>query len=145
MGRILGIDFGDRWIGLALSDPGGIIASPLDVLDGEAALRDALGRLVREKEIERLVVGLPVNMDGTLGPRAKRTLLFKERLEKEWSLPVDTWDERLTTIQAENALRQGTLSGAKRRMRVDKVAAQILLQSYLDRQRALNQEGSSTE
>ncbi|HVR72909.1 MAG TPA: Holliday junction resolvase RuvX, partial [Planctomycetota bacterium] len=77
MGRILGIDFGDRWIGLALSDPGGIIASPLDVLDGEAALRDTLGHLVREKEIERLVVGLPVNMDGTLGPRAKRTLLFK--------------------------------------------------------------------
>lgn len=99
-------------------------------------MREELKRLLAEEDVERLVVGLPLNMDGSVGPKAKAVLAFKERLEKEWGVPVDTWDERLTTAQAHAAMRQAGLSGRQRTQRVDAVAAQILLQSYLDRQRA---------
>lgn len=146
-GRVLAIDYGDRWIGLALSDPSQLVAFPLRVVEGEAGLRGELERLFAEEKIERLVVGLPLNMDGTTGPKGLQVLEFKERLEREFSLPVDTWDERLTTVQAEASLRQAGLRGTvrgrgpqksgsrkkTRDRRVDQIAAQILLQSYLDR------------
>jgi putative Holliday junction resolvase len=147
-GRILAIDYGDRWIGLALSDPSQLVAFPLGVVEGEANLRGELERLFAEEKIECLVVGLPLNMDGTTGPKGLQVLEFKERLEREFSLPVDTWDERLTTVQAESALRQarprrrGSQKGGPRNngplkktrdRRVDQIAAQIILQSYLDR------------
>ena len=135
MPRILGIDFGDRRFGLALSDPSGMLASAHLVVEGEEGLRKELSRLFAEEEVERIVLGLPVNMDGTLGPKAKQVLAFKERLEVEWKKPVDTWDERLTTVQAQRSLREGGLSRGQRSARVDKVAAQILLQSYLDNRR----------
>ena len=147
-GRILAIDYGDRWIGLALTDPSQRVAFPLRVVEGEAALRGEIERLFAEEKIERLVLGLPLNMDGTTGPKGRQVLAFKERLEKEFALPVDTWDERLTTVQAESALRQaeprgrGSQKGRPRKSRplkragdrrVDQIAAQIILQSYLDR------------
>jgi putative Holliday junction resolvase len=135
-GRLLGIDFGDKRIGLALSDPSRMFAAPLKVVEGEAALREELERLFSEEEVHGIVLGLPLNMDGTVGPKARQVLLFKERLEKEWGKPVETWDERLTTVQAEGALRESGMSARKRAGRVDKIAAQILLQCYLDRQRA---------
>jgi len=136
MGRILGIDYGDRWFGLALSDPSATLATPLCVVEGEAGLREELRYLRETEEIERLVVGIPFNMDGSLGPKARQVLAFKKRLEEEWGLPVDAWDERLTTVEAEEVLRSSGLSAAKRRQRVDKVAAQILLQGYLDARKA---------
>jgi putative Holliday junction resolvase len=144
MGRILGIDHGVKRVGLALSDPSHTIARPLRVVAGEAALFQELPRLLRDEEVERIVLGLPLNMDGSIGPKAMELLAFKERLERrlvealggEGAVAVETWDERLTTLQAEGALRSGGLSARERRERVDKVAAQILLQSYLDRQRS---------
>ncbi len=135
MGRIVGIDYGSRRIGLALSDDGQTLASPRTVAHGEGALYRELERLFAEESVERLVVGLPLNMDGTVGPKAKEVLAFKERLEKRFGIPVDTSDERLSTVQAEDAMREAGLSFAKRARRVDKVAAQILLQAYLDRRR----------
>ncbi len=135
MGRILGIDYGTKRIGLALSDVGQILATPLTVVHGESALHRELERLCAEESVERLVVGLPLNMNGTIGPKAKEVLAFKERLEKHFGLPVDTSDERLSTIQAEGALREAGLSFRKWAQKIDKVAAQILLQAYLDRQR----------
>ena len=134
MGRILGIDYGTKRIGLALSDDGQILASPLTVVHGERELHNEIERLFRSESIERFVVGLPLNMNGSIGPKAQEVLAFKARLEKRFGLPVDTSDERLSTIQAEGALREAGLSFRKRAQRIDKVAAQILLQAYLDRQ-----------
>lgn len=144
MGRILGIDHGDRRFGLALSDGLKLTARPLLVVEGEEGLRRELKTLLVREEVERIVLGLPVNMDGTLGPKAQQIQAFKEKLEKEWGIPVDLWDERLTTVQAEAALRSGGLSPRERAARVDKVAAQILLQSFLDRLRR-NDDPEPTE
>jgi putative Holliday junction resolvase len=135
MARVLGIDYGTRRIGLALSDIGQTLASPMAVVYGEPALYRELERLFAEESVERIVVGLPLNMNGTLGPKAKEAIAFKERLERRFGIPVDTSDERLSTVQAEDALREAGLSFAKRAERIDKVAAQILLQTYLDRRR----------
>lgn len=135
MGRILGIDYGTKRIGLALSDSGQILASPLTVVHGETALYRELERLLNEEPVERLVVGLPLNMNGTVGPKAREVLAFKKRLEERFGLPVDTSDERLSTVQADVAMREAGLSFRKRAQRLDKVAAQIVLQAYLDRQR----------
>jgi putative Holliday junction resolvase len=135
MARILGIDHGDRRFGVAISDAGGTFASPREVVEGEEALWRALERLIAEEAVERIVLGLPLNMDGSLGPRARKVLAFKERLERRLRLPVDTWDERLSSFQAENLLRAAGVRGRSRARRVDKVAAQIVLQSYLDHRR----------
>jgi putative Holliday junction resolvase len=135
--RLLGIDYGDRRFGLALTDRSGAVALPLDVVEGEEALWRRLTELLSEEEIQQIVLGLPRNMDGTLGPKAKQVLAFKTRLEARLGLSVETWDERLTTVQAERLLRDGGLSSRdRRRSRVDMVAAQILLQSYIEAQRA---------
>lgn len=131
-GRILGIDFGEKRIGLALSDPSETFARPLRLLENSKELGSALKDLIGKEEVVRVVVGLPLNMDGSAGPKARQALQFKEWLGKLCGLPIETWDERLTTVQAEKALRQGGLSAGKRAREVDKVAAQILLQSYLD-------------
>ena len=135
LGRILGIDYGERRLGLALSDPSHTIATPRQVVAGEAGLRAELPRLIQEEEVERIVLGLPLNMDGSIGPKARQVLAFKERLERQWRLPVEVWDERLTTFQAECALREGGVPPRRRAELLDKVAAQILLQSYLDSRR----------
>jgi putative Holliday junction resolvase len=135
MPRTLGVDLGERWIGLALSDPMGISARPLEVVARGDPFWKALERLVAEEGVDRLVLGLPLNMDGSEGPRARDALAFKAEIERRSGLPVETWDERLTTAQAEAALRSSGLSGRKRAERVDKVAAQIILQSYLDRRK----------
>lgn len=140
MGRILGIDYGTRRIGLAMSDAGETLAFPLTVVEGERDLHRELERLLAEESVERIVVGLPLNMNGTIGPKAREALAFKARLEKRYGLPVDTSDERLSTVQADDLLREAGLSFSKRAKRVDKVAAQILLQAYLDRRREAESE-----
>ena len=159
MGRALGIDHGEKRIGLALSDSGRLFARPLEVIEGEARFFRRLSDLVAEQEIEEIVLGLPLNMDGSQGPKAAEVLAFKERLEVALAdcgareggarhrsdadgsaaergpqVPVTLWDERLTTVQAERAMAMGGLRSRERRARVDKVAAQVLLQSYLDAQ-----------
>ncbi len=132
MARILAIDYGTRRFGLALSDPLASIALPLEVVEGEEALYSFLDDLLEEKEVELLVLGLPRNMNGSLGPKAKEVLKFKDRLAARIHRPIELWDERLTTVEAEEVLRAGGLSLKKRREKVDKVAAQILLKSFLD-------------
>jgi len=134
MTRILGIDFGDRRIGLALSDELGLTAQPLGGVSTEADgghLRE-LARLCQERGVEEVVVGLPRNMDGSLGERACVTLEFVEALRGELDIPVETWDERLTTIQAERSLQARGLTHKRRKARRDTVAAQLILQGYLD-------------
>jgi putative holliday junction resolvase len=134
--RLAGVDFGGRWFGIALSDPTGTIASPLETADGEAAAVARLGRLIAEEGVGLIVVGLPRNMDGSIGPKAREALGFAERLRERLGAPVETWDERLTTVQAERYLRDSGTKGRRRSDRVNQVAAQILLQSYLDWKRA---------
>jgi putative Holliday junction resolvase len=143
MGRVLGVDWGDRWIGLALSDPGGSIAWPLDVLDGADVFWQAIDGLIAGQGIERIVLGIPVNMDGTAGPRARQALALREEIERRTGRPVEAWDERLTTVEAEAWLRRAGLSTRERRDRVDKLAAQILLQSYLDARKSREERGAT--
>lgn len=130
--RIVGIDHGDRHFGLALSDEDEFIATPHDVLHGEQEVIDEIEALIQDEGVGLIVVGLPLNMDGSIGPRARKVEAFCDRLSARFGLPIELWDERLTTLQAEQALRASGLSARKRRDRVDKVAAQILLQSFLD-------------
>jgi putative Holliday junction resolvase len=132
--RTLGVDYGEKRIGLAISDPLGIFAQPHSVVDGTDARAAArrIAEISREREVETIVVGLPRNMNDTLGPKAIEALAFKELLEKETGLEVVTWDERLSTARAQRALRESSMSRKKRQQRVDAVAAQVVLQAYLD-------------
>ena len=132
---VLGIDYGDRRIGLAISDSTGLIASGLATLERRGPsvdVTDEIRRVCDEHGVERIVVGLPINMDGSRGPRAELSLVFAEGLRRALGIDVATWDERLTTRQAERAMLQADLSRKKRKKRRDRVAAQLLLQSYLD-------------
>lgn len=136
-GRMLGVDFGDRRIGLALSDPLGVSAHPLMTLKRTTWSRDLteIRELIRLHEVHRIVVGIPLDMSGARGPRVRLTEGFMERLRGATGLPVVGWDERLTTVQAERVLIAGDVRRARRREVIDQVAAVILLQSYLDARR----------
>lgn len=137
-GRIMALDYGDRRIGVALSDPLGITARPLLTLTRTTWEGDLerIRAMTREHDIRRIVVGLPLDMDGTRGERVRLTEIFMERVHRATGLPVQPWDERLTTLQAERTLLEGDLSRARRRRVIDQVAAVILLQSYLDAHRS---------
>lgn len=137
-GRILALDLGDRRIGVALSDPLGLMAQPLLTLTRRswAADLEALARLARENDVGRILVGMPLGMDGSRGTRVRRTEDFMAKTARATGLPVEAWDERLTTVQAERTLLEGNASRARRREVIDQVAAVILLQSYLDARRA---------
>lgn len=137
MGRILGLDPGDKRIGVAVSDESGLIAQGLTVIyrDKEEKEISELKDLVASYQVEEIVVGLPLNMDGSAGDGAISALAFAERLKSELGLPVNRWDERLTTVSAEKALIESGLRGRKGRKRravVDKVSAVLILQGYLD-------------
>jgi len=134
IGRILAVDFGKARIGLALSDPLGIIAQPLEVLKARD-IKDALAHIaaiVEERGVEQIVLGLPLNMDGSEGPQVAETRTFAALLRERTGLVPVEWDERLTSRQALSALGQQERSWRKRKEKMDAVAAQILLQSYLD-------------
>jgi putative Holliday junction resolvase len=134
MARIVALDFGTRRCGVAVSDPMQIIASAHEVIEivSEKALLLRIRRICDEMEAERIVVGLPLNMDGSEGPSALASKAFAEKLVKNIGLPVETWDERLSTKSAEAALIEAGTRREKRKGLVDKVAAQIILQHYLD-------------
>ena len=134
MGRVLGIDHGDVRMGIALSDPTECLASPLCVLDSTNAGLDQIIALIAEHEVEKIVVGLPRNMDGSYGSATEKVRKFIEKLKSRTAVPVFEWDERLSTVSAHNALREAGLDGKRRKGMVDKVAAQIILQNYLDAQ-----------
>ncbi len=132
--RILAIDHGSRRIGIAISDELKMIAQPLEYIPAEpfAGFVDRLQQLLDEKEVELVLVGMPRNMDGSYGPAAQKVEQFLEALRGQISVPIKTWDERLTSAQANRILIQGNVRRDKRKEKVDKMAAAILLQSYLD-------------
>jgi putative Holliday junction resolvase len=132
--RVLGIDLGRARVGLAISDELGLLAHPLETFpaDNANALIARIAAVALEKKVERVVVGLPRNMDGSIGPAANEALVFVEKLRAQLSCPVVTWDERLTTVAANRALRESGRTTRQTRGQVDQVAAQMILQGYLD-------------
>ncbi len=132
-GRFVALDVGDKTIGVAASDELGW-SHPVRTIwrKNLAADLDELAAILEEREATRIVVGLPLNMDDTEGPRAQKTRRFAERLRERFPLPVVLWDERLTTWEAERLLREAGARRQKKKERIDAIAAQLLLQSYLD-------------
>lgn len=136
-GRVLGIDYGEKRIGLAVSDELGLIAHGLPILVWTTlpGVLDAIARAAAERGVTEVVIGLPRNMDGTLGPKAEHVERFARQLRERLHLPVLTWDERLTTVQARRLVPDEALSRRKRRDHINVVAAQLILQSYIDNKR----------
>lgn len=136
--RVLAIDLGKRRIGLALSDELGLTAQPLGVLARRGLRADVeeIAALCARHGVERVVVGLPLRLSGASGPEAEEAARFAERLRQRLDLPVDVWDERLSTREAERLLVEADVSRHRRRGRVDAVAAAIVLRAYLERVRA---------
>jgi putative Holliday junction resolvase len=132
MGRILGIDYGDKRIGLAISDTTKMLARPFQVVSMSPDFPELLKKLMAAEEVEQVILGWPIHMDGSVGAKARQVLQFKETIERHCGIVVELWDERLTTVQAESLLREAGISSRKRDGKVDSAAAQVLLQSYLD-------------
>ena len=135
--RVLGLDYGSKTVGVAVSDPLGITAQGTETIERkeENKLRKTLARieeLCREYQVEKIVLGLPKNMNNTLGERAQVSEAFREMLERRTALPVVMWDERLTTVMAENVLKENGVRREERKKYIDKIAAVFILQSYLD-------------
>jgi putative Holliday junction resolvase len=133
--RILGLDIGEKRIGVAVSDPSGTVATPLKVLDAAAALssKSELPDIVEEYDVGRVVVGIPLSLDGTEGPQATRVRGAAARIAELLEVPIDFADERLSSVEAMRALGSGGVSAKASRGRVDMIAASLLLQGYLDR------------
>lgn len=132
--RILGLDVGDKNIGVAISDGLGWTAQGLPNIkvQGQGQVSIALGEIIKENQITEVVVGMPLNMNGTSGPAAQKVANFIEELKKQISIPIKIWDERLSSLQAEKIMIAADLSRKKRKKRIDRLAAQLILQSYLD-------------
>jgi len=132
--RVLALDPGTKRIGVAVSDELKLIATPLEFIPAEPfdACLARLKELIREKEVDLILVGMPRNMDGSYGPAALKTQEFVAVLKDKIGVPIRTWDERLTTAMAQKFLIQGGVRREDRKQKVDKTAAAILLQSYLD-------------
>ncbi len=129
--RSLGLDIGDKKIGVAMSDPVGILASPLTIIDrqNEAADMEAIGDIIRQNQVERVIVGLPRSMEGSIGRQAEKVKAFVEELGKHIEVPLQFRDERLTTVSARRLMREVK---KPRQTRDDAIAAALILQGYLD-------------
>lgn len=135
--RILGLDVGEQRIGVALSDPLGWTAQGLCTLErSQEEEKDVnrLNQIIKEYEVEKVVVGLPKNMNGSLGPQAQKVQDFAQKLEAVCGVAVIFWDERLSTVLAKRTLLDADVSRKKRKRVIDKMAAVVILQSYLDSQ-----------
>ncbi len=139
--HVLGIDYGDKYMGLALSDPTGLIASPMTTIYREdpanlkATVRK-IRQICEENEVHTIILGYPLNMDDSVGERALKSEAFKRRLERDlYQVEVILWDERLTTCEAEIPLFECGMNRTQRKNVVDKIAAALILQSWLDAQR----------
>lgn len=135
--RIMGLDYGSKTIGVAVSDPMGLTAQGLEIIrrEDENKLRKSLRRieeLVKEYQVEEIVLGFPKNMNNTIGERAEKSLQLKETLERRLGLPVVMWDERLTTVEADRTLIEAGVRRENRKKYVDMIAAVFILQGYLD-------------
>ena len=138
--RILGLDYGSKTVGVAVSDPLGLTAQPVETIwrEKENHLRKTLARidcLVSEYKAESIVLGYPKNMNNTIGERALKSLEFGQMLKRRTGLPVVMWDERLTTSEAENILIEGSVRRENRKQYLDTMAAVLILQGYLDSNR----------
>ena len=135
--RVMGLDYGSKTVGVAISDPLGITAQGIETIHRKAEnkLRQTLARieeLVKEYEVEEIVLGFPKNMNNTIGERAEKSLQLKETLERRLGLPVVMWDERLTTVEANRTLMETGVRRENRGKYVDMIAAVFILQGYLD-------------
>jgi putative Holliday junction resolvase len=148
--RILGIDFGRVRIGIAVSDELGLMAHPVKTIPVSRDAAKQIDEIAREKEVERVVIGLPFHMNGSVGESASEVLAFAAKLRTLLPCEVVTWDERLTTVAANRALRAGGQKARDSRNIVDQVAAQMILQGYLDglqiaRDRGIEQDVRSSD
>jgi len=134
--RLLGLDVGDRRIGIALSDSLGITAQPLTVVErrGDAEALSAIVALVSRHQVEKIIVGLPLTMRGTPGPQSDKVTAFVEALRRRVAAPIQMLDERLTTVQGTRTLQALGTTGRRRKQLIDQVAAQLILQQFLDAQ-----------
>ena len=134
----MGLDVGSKTLGVAVSDAFGWTAQGLETIKIDEATKDfgikRLGEIIQEHEVSKVVVGFPKNMNGTVGPRGQASQDFADYLEKKFNLPVILWDERLTTMAAERVLLEADVSRSKRKKVIDKMAAVMILQGYLDSQ-----------
>jgi putative Holliday junction resolvase len=136
MNRILGLDFGRARIGVAISDELQMLAHPLETIPANEEPASRVAEIVREKQVDHVVAGIPRQMNGQIGTAATEALEFVEKLRAILPCPVVTWDERLTTVAAHRALRDAGKKTRDTRAYVDQVAAQMILQTYLDRRAA---------
>ena len=137
--RIMGLDYGSKTIGVAISDALGLTAQPLETIErsGENKLRRSLARIaeiVREKDIKKIVVGLPINMDGRSGERAALTLEFVEKLKLRVDITIVMQDERLTTVEADEILDESGVKKQDRKQFIDQIAAGIILKEYMEKE-----------
>ncbi|MEH7236127.1 Holliday junction resolvase RuvX [Bacillus sp. JJ1562] len=134
--RILGLDVGSKTVGVAVSDEMGWTAQGIETIkineERQQFGMERLGEIIKEYEVESVVIGLPKNMNGTIGPRGEASQHFANMVEENFRLPVDLWDERLSTVAAERVLLSADLSRKKRKQVIDKMAAVMILQGYLD-------------
>ena len=132
--RIIGLDIGDRTIGVAICDPLGLTAQGITTIKRKSEVLDIeeISKICKEYNVESIVSGLPKNMNGTVGPQGEKVQKFCEKLKETLNLPIKMWDERLTTVAANRAMLEGDLSRTKRKKIVDKIAATFILQGYLD-------------
>lgn len=136
--RILGLDYGDKTVGVAVSDPFGWTAQGLEIIkrNSENEYKQSLGRLaelIKEYEVDTIVLGYPLNLDGSVSERCKKTEAYKERIERRFTgIPVVLWDERLSTVAAANFLMEAGLNNGQRKGVIDKMAAVYILQGYLN-------------
>lgn len=132
--RILGLDIGDKTIGVAISDPLGFTAQGITTIKRKNLKSDLaeLEKIIKNYNVEEIISGLPKNMNGTVGPQGEKVLGLCEIIKEEFKLPLKMWDERLTTVAAHRAMLEADLSRAKRKKIVDKLAAVYILQGYLD-------------
>ena len=135
MKKALGIDLGDARVGVAVSDDLGMLAHPLETISTQSTnvVKRVLA-LAGERTVETIIVGMPRNMNGSHGPAADKAKAFIEELRRETTLPIMAWDERLSTVSAQRALQEAGRNTRKQKSVIDQVAAQIILQSWLDSQ-----------
>ena len=136
-GRIMGLDIGDKTIGVSVSDLMGLTAQGVKTVKRVGKKKDIeeLKAIIKERQVTKIVSGLPKNMNGTLGPQGEKVIKFCELLEQETGIKIEYWDERLSTVAAERTLIQGNVRRENRKGVIDMIAAVIILQGYLDRQR----------
>lgn len=135
MNKILGLDVGDVWIGVAISDALMLTAQPLMTIKRESnkIAYDKIHDIIKENDVEKIVVGLPKNMNNTIGPQSEKVMKFAEKLKNKFNVEIEYVDERMTTLMAEKVLIEGSVRRENRKKYIDKIAATYILQSYLDR------------